>query len=97
MHPYKSPFSFTTPSGQSHTIYTSSHANAPQSIANAMHRRSISGMGLIATPYYPYNEHSVWNRNQLGDIVGSILNANTIMLLVVGYIGYKLATGKKIF
>ena len=38
----------------------------PHAIAGAMARRASSGMGIIATPYFPYDVNSVWNRNQLG-------------------------------
>ena len=48
--------------------YTSSQANMPHAIAGAMQRRAMSGMGIIATPYFPYDVNSVWNRNQLGNL-----------------------------
>lgn len=47
---------------------TSNLANSLQSIAANAHRRSTSGVGIIATPNFPYDINSVWNRNQLGGL-----------------------------
>jgi hypothetical protein len=47
-------------------MQTSTHGNFQQSLRANTHRRSTSGIGIIATPLFPYDNHSVWNRNQLG-------------------------------
>lgn len=43
---------------------------------------------MIATPYFPYDPHSVWNRNQLGQLdTGNLLMV--VLLAVGGYLAYK--------
>jgi len=44
-------------------------------------------VGIIATPFYPYNQNSVWNRNQLSGLGG--LDLTTMALIAVaGYLLY---------
>jgi len=47
---------------------------------------------MIATPNYPYDAHSVWNRNQLGDL--STLMGNMPILLGAAVLGYLIWTNK---
>lgn len=42
---------------------------------------------MIAIPTYPYDPHSVWNRNQLGDL--SLTDPTTLIMIgVAGYLLY---------
>ena len=44
---------------------------------------------MIAIPTYPYDPHSVWNRNQLGAL--SLTDPMTLAgLAVVAYFGFKM-------
>jgi hypothetical protein len=68
--------------------YTSSHGNMPHAIAASTSRRATSGMGIIATPYFPYDVNSVWNRNQLGALDFS----DPTTLVITGVIAYLVFT-----
>ena len=52
---------------------------------------------MIATPTFPYDPHSVWNRNQLGAL--SLTDPTTLMMLAAGgfAIYYFMKKGKRIF
>jgi len=66
---------------------TSTHGSFGHAIAANMRQRASAGVGIIATPFYPYNQNSVWNRNQLSGLGG--LDLTTMALIAVaGYLLY---------
>lgn len=68
-------------------MLTSTHGNFEQSLAANTHRRATAGVGIIATPYYPYHNDSIWNRNQLGGF-GDLGTLSMTEWLIIGLIGY---------
>ena len=43
---------------------------------------------MFAEPTYPYNVHSVWNRNQLGSL--NLSDPTTLaMIAIAGWLAYK--------
>ncbi len=59
---------------------TSSHGSFGHAIAANMRQRASSGVGIIATPFFPYSNSSVWNRNQLG----ALGDCSGILMVAVG-------------
>lgn len=51
---------------------------------------------MIATPTFPYDPHSVWNRNQLGAL--SLSDPTTLMMIAAaGFLLYRFTTKGKLF
>lgn len=50
---------------------------------------------MYAIPTFPYDPHSVWNRNQLGDL--SLSDPSTLAMIgIAAYVGYCMWKKKKI-
>ena len=67
---------------------TSSHGSFRHALAANMHQRASSGVGIIATPTFPYNINSVWNRNQLAGLGGLDITTMAFMA-IAAYLVYK--------
>jgi hypothetical protein len=67
---------------------TSSHGSFRHALAANMHQRASSGVGIIATPFFPYSSSSVWNRNQLAGLGGLDITTMAFMA-VAAYLIYK--------
>ena len=51
---------------------------------------------MIAIPTYPYDPHSVWNRNQLGSL--DFTDPMTLAgVAIAGYVAYCMYKKKKVF
>jgi hypothetical protein len=49
---------------------------------------------MIAIPTYPYDIHSVWNRNQLGDVSATDILSNPMLMIAIAAVGYFIYTGE---
>ena len=69
-------------------MQTSTHGSFGHSIAANMRQKASAGVGIIATPFFPYSNTSVWNRNQLAGLGGLDLTTMAFMA-VAAYLVYK--------
>ena len=77
--------------------FTTTQGNFSHAINGAVARRANSGigMGIIASPNFPYDSGSVWNRNQLGALDMSSLSP--MLLIGIGislFVIFKMSKGK---